>query len=127
MTALPPLASAARRVVFALVLVLCAVFVAWHVQRFSPRTATFVAVLGLAPWFAPLRGLQRGDRRTYAATTLLTLPYLGYGLMEALANPGARVYAGTTVFVSFALFVALIAFLRVSRPPFPAPSARTAP
>ena len=69
-----------------------------------------------------LRGLLRAERRTYAATTLLTLPYLAYGLMETLANPGARAFAGTTVFVAFALFVALIAFLRVSRPRAPEPT-----
>lgn len=111
-----------RRVVVALILLLCAIFTAWHVARFSPRTAALVSALGVAPWLAPLRGLLRADRRTYAATTLLTLPYLAYGLMETLANPGARAFAGATVFVAFALFVALIAFLRVSRPRAPAPT-----
>jgi uncharacterized membrane protein len=47
--------------------------------------------------------------------------------MEVLANPGARAYAGATVFLSFGLFVALVVYLRVSRPPPPAPTARTAP
>lgn len=127
MTVLPAPAAAVRRVVLVLVLVLCVLFVVWHAQRFSVGTATLAGVLGVAPWLAPLRGLQRGSRRTYAATTLLTLPYLGYGLMETLANPGARVYAAATVLTAFALFVALIAFLRVSRPALPAPSERTAP
>jgi uncharacterized membrane protein len=119
---LAPPAVLVRRTVLVLVALLCAVFTAWHVARFSPRTAAFVIVLGVAPWLGPLRGLLRADRRTYAATTLLTLPYLAYGLMESLANPGARAFAGTTIFVAFALFVALIAFLRVSRPPLPAPT-----
>jgi uncharacterized membrane protein len=108
--------------VIALVAVLCAVLVAWHAMRFTPRTATFVLAVAVLPWLFPLRGLLAGDRRTYAATTLLTLPYLAYGLMEVLANPGARAYAAATVFVAFALFVALVAYLRISRPPARAPS-----
>jgi len=35
--------------------------------------------------------------------------------MEVVANPGARVYAATTLLTAFALAVALVAFLRVSR------------
>lgn len=118
---------AARRAVLALVALLCGVMVVWHVARYSPRTAALVLALALLPWLGPLRGLLRGERRTYAATTLLTLPYLAYGVMESLANPGARGFAGATVFTSFALFVALVAYLRVSRPTAPAPSVRTAP
>jgi uncharacterized membrane protein len=115
-------AAAARAVVLGLVALLSAVLVAWHVARFRPATAALVLALALLPWLAPLRGLVRGERRTYAATTLLTLPYLAYGLTETLANPGARAYAGATVFVSFALFVALVAYLRVSRPAARAPT-----
>ena len=54
--------------------------------------------------------------------TLLTAPYLGYGLMEVLANPGARLYAGALVLVAFATFVALLASLRLSPPPAAAPT-----
>lgn len=121
-TAAPSAARRARSLVFALVAALCAVLIAWHAVRFTPKTATFVLAVALVPWLLPLRGLLAGDRRTYAATTLLTLPYLAYGLMEVLANPGARVYAGATVFLAFALFVALVAYLRLSRPPARAPS-----
>lgn len=122
MTDAPSAVRGARGLVIALVGALCAVLVAWHVERFTPRTATFVLALALVPWLLPLRGLLAGNRRTYAATTLLTLPYLAYGLMEVLANPGARIYAGVTVFLAFALFVALVAYLRISRPRAPAPT-----
>lgn len=117
-----PAAARARGLALALVGILCVVLVVWHADRYTPRTAAMVLAVALLPWLAPLRGLLRGERRTYAATTLLTLPYLAYGLMEVLANPGARAFAGATVFVAFALFVALVAFLRVSRPPTRAPS-----
>jgi uncharacterized membrane protein len=118
----PSAVRGARGLVITLVAALCAVLVAWHVERFTPRTAAFVLALAVLPWLLPLRGLLAGNRRTYAATTLLTLPYLAYGLMEVLANPGARAYAATTVFLAFALFVALVAYLRISRPPAPAPT-----
>jgi uncharacterized membrane protein len=119
---LPPHAAGARRLVLALVAALIGTLVAWHAAHFSPRTAALILAIALLPWVWPLRGLVHGNRRTYAASTLLVLPYLAYGVTEVLANPGARAYAGTTVFLSFALFVALVAFLRVSRIPPRAPS-----
>lgn len=122
MTDVPAAARRARALVIVLVAALCAVLVAWHAMRFTPQTAALLLAVALLPWLWPLRGLLAGDRRTYAATTLLTLPYLAYGLMEVLANPGARPYAGATVFLAFGLFVALVAYLRISRPPARAPS-----
>ena len=122
MTEVPAAARHARVLVVVLVAALGAVLVAWHTSRFTPPTAALVLSVALLPWLWPLRGLLAGDRRTYAATTLLTLPYLAYGLTEVLANPGARRYAAATVFLAFGLFVALVAFLRLSRPPARAPS-----
>jgi uncharacterized membrane protein len=116
------LVARARASVLLLVATLLGVIAAWHLAHFTPRTATLVIALAVVPWLWPLRGLLRGDRRTYAASTLIVLPYLAYGLMEVLANPGARGYAGTTVFLAFGLFVALVAYLRVSRTPPPAPT-----
>ena len=116
-----------RAAVLVLLTALLAVLVAWHAVRYAPGPASVAIAFAVLPWAAPLRGLLAGRRRTYAIASLLAIPYLGYGLMEVLANPGARGYAGATVFLSFALFVALVAYLRVSRPAPPAPSARTAP
>jgi uncharacterized membrane protein len=121
-TAAPATVRRARNLVLALVAVLCAVLAVWHATRFTAQTAALVLAVALLPWLLPLRGLLAGRRRTYAATTLLTMPYLAYGLMEVLANPGARAYAGATVLLAFALFVALVAYLRVSRPGAPAPT-----
>jgi uncharacterized membrane protein len=117
----------ARTVVLALVAALCVVLVAWHVARYSAHAAAFAIPVLVTPWALPLRGLLRGDRRTYVLTPMVAVPYLAYGLMEVLANPGARAYAGATVLLAFAIVVAAIAFLRVSRPPPQAPSERTAP
>lgn len=125
--ATPPAAARVRTVVLALVAALCLVLAAWHVARYSAHTAALALTLLLVPWALPLRGLREGNRRTYAGATLLTLPYLCYGLMETLANPGARAFAAATVLLAFAIFVALVAYLRVSRPTAPEQSARTAP
>ncbi len=117
-----PSARRARDLVMALVVLVCAVFVVWHLARYSRTTATFLCVLGVGPWLLMIRPLWRGVRPRYAAATLLTAPYIGYGLMEVLANPGARPYAGALVLLSFGLFVALTTYLRVSRPPGPTPT-----
>jgi uncharacterized membrane protein len=114
-TSIPGPVSTARAVVLALVALLCTVFVLWHARRFSADTALLVSVLGVAPWLLAVRGLWNRRRQAYAGGLLLTTPYLGYALMEVVANPGARVYAATTLLTAFALAVALVAFLRVSR------------
>ena len=88
----------------------------WHVTRYSARTAALAIAVGGAPWLALARGLWHGERRSHALACLLTVPYLGYGLMDVLANPGARRVAGATVLASCGAFVALVAYLRVSRP-----------
>ncbi len=122
MTATAAALRAVRSAVGALIGLLCTVFVLWHGARYSAPTATLAGALGVAPWLAIAPGLWRGDRRRYLIATLLTAPYLAYGLMEVLANPGARRYAGTLVLLAFAVFVALLAFLRLSRPTTAAPS-----
>ena len=115
-------AARARHCVALFELLLVGDFALWHALRFSAATATLLVTLGVLPWLAIAPALWRGDRRRHVWATLLTAPYLGYGLMEVLANPGARGYAASLVMLAFALFVALVAFLRVSRPRTPAPT-----
>lgn len=112
---------AARNAVAVLELLLIADFALWHALRYSPPTAALLIALAVIPWLAIAPSLWRGNRRRHAWATLLTAPYLGYGLMEMLANRGARVWAGVLVLAAFVLFVALTAFLRISRPPARAP------
>ena len=110
-----PPARRARAAVFGLALALIAVFVAWHCARFSAPTAALISSLGAAPWLALAPRLARGSADAHLLGLLLTTPYLGYALMEVLANPGARPFAAATLFIAFALAVALVAGLRLSR------------
>ena len=106
----------ARQAVLAALAALALTFTLWHLARFSARTAALALAIGAAPWVFVARGLRRGERRSHALACLLTVLYLGYGLAEVLANPGARGFAGATVLAGCAAFVALVAYLRVSRP-----------
>jgi uncharacterized membrane protein len=86
----------------------------------SLRSAPWPANLGwtialLLPLMAPLPGLIRGVRRTYAWATLCVAPYFIYGVTEVIANPAVRGAAGAILFASLAWFVALVGYLRLSR------------
>jgi uncharacterized membrane protein len=81
----------------------------------STASAVVTAVL-FVPWLMPIRGLLRGDRRTHAWATLCVAPYFVYGMTEVIANPVVRVAAALMLGASLAHFVALVAFLRVTRP-----------
>ena len=80
-----------------------------------PASLARLAIL-LLPLLLPLRGLLRGRRRTFAWATLCVTPYFIYGLTEVIANPAVRSAAGATLFASLAWFVALVNYLRVTRP-----------
>ncbi len=110
----PVPADTPRRLALALTLLLIAVLIGWHVARLSSTAALVACAITVGPWLLALPGLLAPRRRGYQAAAILTSPYIVYGLMETLANPGARGYAGATVRVAFALFVALVHALRAS-------------
>jgi len=84
---------------------------AWTLVGYSWLLCVGVAL----PLLAPLRGLIRGRRYTYAWSSLFAIPYLTFALCELLANPRARWLAALTLMSGFAWFCTMIAFLRVSR------------
>lgn len=88
-----------------------AVLLSW-----SGRPSAILALVLIVPLLAPLRGIARGDRRTHAWATLCVLPGFVYGVTEAVANPTLRPIAALVLGSSLALFVALVAYLRVTRP-----------
>lgn len=116
MAAPAPAVVRAHRRVLATTLLLAGCIVAAALRGANwPGNAVLSLVL-LCPLLVPLPGLLRSHRRTHAWATLCVAPYLVYGLTEVVANPAARIVAGATLFASLALFVALVSFLRVTRP-----------
>ena len=74
-----------------------------------------ICVLAALPLLAPLNGLVRGRRHTYAWATLFAIPYLAFALTELLVNPAARWVAASSLLLVFGWFCTMILFLRVSR------------
>jgi uncharacterized membrane protein len=100
----------ARALTIALWCAVCVSLLAWVAVGYSwPMCAA--AVL---PLLAPLHGLIRGRRYTYAWATLFTVPYLVFALTELLANPAARWVAGISLLLVFGWFCAMVAFLRTA-------------
>jgi uncharacterized membrane protein len=74
-----------------------------------------ICTLAALPLLAPLSGLWRGRRQTYAWATLFAIPYLAFALMELLVNPAARWVAAMSLLLVFGWFCTMILFLRASR------------
>ncbi|MGO9514429.1 MAG: DUF2069 domain-containing protein [Steroidobacteraceae bacterium] len=74
-----------------------------------------ICALAVAPLLAPLHGLVRGRRYTYAWATLFAIPYLVFALTELLVNPAARWVASFSLLLVFSWFCLMILFLRASR------------
>jgi uncharacterized membrane protein len=74
-----------------------------------------MCALAVLPLLAPLRGLVRGRRYTYAWATLFAVPYLIFAVTELLANPRARWVASLSLLLVFAWFCAMVLHLRASR------------
>lgn len=123
MTASPTPGRAARRanqLVIGLQLTLLAVVLAWQLGGTPSGRDVVFATLVATPLLLPLRGLWQRSRHTHAWATLCVIPYFILGTVEAIANPAARSWAATCLALSLALFAALIAYLRLTRPLPPA-------
>ena len=110
-----PRIRARRWVLATLAVVGLAIAVAAMLDASWPGSALLVAALGL-PLLLPLKGLLQGDRRTYAWATLCIAPCFVYGITEVIANSSVRAVAAAILFTSLAHFVALVAYLRITRP-----------
>jgi uncharacterized membrane protein len=73
-----------------------------------------ICAFAVAPLLAPLHGLVRGRRYTYAWATLFAVPYLIFALTELLVNPAARWVASLSLLLVFGWFCAMVLFLRAS-------------
>ncbi len=106
-------ARAFRRLTIGLWAALAASLFGWILVGYPWPLCTVASL----PLLAPLRGLMRGRRHTYAWATLFAIPYLMFALTEILSNPAARWVAGASLLLVFAWFCAMVAFLRASRAP----------
>jgi uncharacterized membrane protein len=106
----------AHRLVLAGLFLLIATSLAAVLVQWSGTPSALLALVLLVPLLAPLPGILRGDRRTHAWATLCIVPGFIYGLTEAVANPATRTVAAMVLGSSLALFIALVAYLRVTRP-----------
>jgi uncharacterized membrane protein len=107
-------AARARQVVLLLLAVLAISVVAW--QWPNLRAGSFWPLLFLVPICAPLPGIIRARRYTYAWASFVVIAYVAVGVTEVIATPGARLLPALILFTAFALFIALVAFLRLTRP-----------
>ena len=105
-----PTPRTARRLALALWLAVTLSLLAWIAAGY-PWLLCAAAAL---PLLAPLNGLKRGSRYTYAWATLFAIPYLAFAITELLANPAARWVASVSLLLVFAWFCTMILFLRVS-------------
>jgi uncharacterized membrane protein len=95
---------------------LLAACVAAATWRSAPWPGNLLLTLVLLlPVAAPVPGIVRRIRRTYAWATLCVAPYFVYGITEVVANPTVRGAAAAVLFASLAWFVALVGYLRLSR------------
>jgi len=100
----------ARLATLCLWLAVCLSLLSW----ISVGYAWPICVAAVLPLLAPLNGLVRGRRRTYAWATLFTVPYIVFALTELLVNPAARWVASMSLFLVFGWFCTMVLFLRAS-------------
>lgn len=105
----------ARATVLALMAALAACLLAWQGTPLS--SGSMLPLLWVAPLLLPLPGLIRGRRYTYAWSTLLVIGYVALALTEIVAVPSSRATPAAMLFVAFALFLALVGYLRLTRSP----------
>ena len=110
-------AGHARLIALTLVLLLAglSLLAAFYGERSTVSFWLVVAFLVL-PLLITLPWLLRRQRRTFAWATLCVTPHFVYALTEVVANPAIRLLAAALLSVSLGLVLALVAYLRLTRP-----------
>lgn len=80
-----------------------------------PSAIKILAGTLILPLAIILPPVLRGSEKASATGTLLLIPYMGWGLTEAVANPDARGLAAFSTFTAMACFAVLILWLRALR------------
>lgn len=87
---------------------------AWIFAGGVSVTRVLVAAIVTVPLWLSLPRLNRGERRTYSWMTLAVVPYLVVAITEIAANPNARGWATGTLLLGFVVFIAAVAYLRLT-------------
>jgi uncharacterized membrane protein len=109
-------ATRIRYLVVTLTVGLIVLILAWQFDSARSVGSVLLGTVLALPLLIPLPSLIRGRRRSFAACTLCVIPYFVIGLTEAVAQPATRAWSGACLAIALALFVALIAYLRTTRP-----------
>jgi len=108
-------AEAVRALALTLNVGLIALVFLWQLSVGASLGRFILAALLTLPLWAPISGLVRRNRRTYAWATLCVIPCFILGTTEAIANPATRAWSGTCLAMALILIVALIGYLRLTR------------
>jgi len=91
------------------ILLLLGLLVLWYGMR---HPAPIWLALFTLPLLLPLRGLIRGRAYTHAWTSFLIMIYFIHGVVEAWANPAARLLAAMEIGLSVSVYTGAILFAR---------------
>jgi uncharacterized membrane protein len=105
-----------RTLILTLILALIAVVILWRLAGGVTAIRVAACVVLTCPLWAPVRGIVRGNRKTYAWATLCVIPYFILGVTEAVANPERRLWPALCLALALILFGTLILYLRVTNP-----------
>ena len=113
--AISPLARKVQLFTIALDVALIVLVIAWQLTEGVTVNKLLLGIGLTLPLIAPLVGLWRANRRTFAWTTLCVIPYFVIGITEAVARPDSRAWTGSCLLLALTLFVTLIAYIRLTR------------
>jgi uncharacterized membrane protein len=104
-------AEKVRRATISLWVAVAASLLCWYTAGYP----WLLCVVAAAPLLAPLPGLVRGRRYTYAWASLFAMPYAAFAVTELLVNPAARAVGSLSLLLVFAWFCSMVLYLRASR------------
>lgn len=88
----------------------------WELWGAPLRPGGSWLVVKVFPLLLPLSGIVKGRRYTYQWTSMLSLAYVTEGLVRATSDAmPSRAYAAIELVLALTLFVACVAYARLSR------------
>ena len=91
------------------------IWLLWQALPAAGGAGAVAAVLLTLPLALPLPALWQKKRAAAIWTSYLLAPYLALALMEAVANPAARLASAVVTLLVLLTLFALVAWLRSSR------------